>query len=210
MPLLPGKCCMRSVITRTSMRASAANWPIGSRRFGIRCGPTVALIKKTTNLRRQIDTSDRNADMIAAELRSEEQDREGRVDGGGGAKKNEPGCAPYARLRRKFGKLVGKRRFRATQTRRPACSSPPNISADWKAARESNSTRCSRDANIKQAKSDFADYITTLYGSHRYYQVIIAADFYRQLFNEGDYPVAMANQVNASLEVNKQRQSRRG
>jgi len=59
-----------------------------------------------------------------------------------------------------------------------------------------------QDANVKQAKSDFADYITTLYGSHRYYQVIIAADFYRQLFSEGDYPVAMANEVNASLEIN--------
>jgi hypothetical protein len=59
-----------------------------------------------------------------------------------------------------------------------------------------------QDANIKQAKSDFAEYITTLYGSHRYYQVILAADFYRQLFNEGEYPVAMADQVNASLEIN--------
>jgi hypothetical protein len=52
-----------------------------------------------------------------------------------------------------------------------------------------------------QAKQDFADYITTLYKSGRYQHVLIAADFWRQIFNEGDYPVSMAQQVNASLEV---------
>jgi hypothetical protein len=52
-----------------------------------------------------------------------------------------------------------------------------------------------------QAKQDFADYITTLYKSGRYQHVLIAADFWRQIFDEGDYPVAMAQQVNASLEV---------
>jgi hypothetical protein len=53
-----------------------------------------------------------------------------------------------------------------------------------------------------QAKQDFADYITTLYKSGRYQHVLIAADFWRQIFDEGDYPVSMAQQVNASLEVN--------
>lgn len=52
-----------------------------------------------------------------------------------------------------------------------------------------------------QAKQDFADYITTLYKSGRYQHVLIAADFWRQIFDEGDYPVSMAQQVNASLEV---------
>lgn len=52
-----------------------------------------------------------------------------------------------------------------------------------------------------QAKQDFADYITTLYKSGRYQHVLIAADFWRQIFDEGDYPVAMAQQVNASLEI---------
>jgi hypothetical protein len=52
-----------------------------------------------------------------------------------------------------------------------------------------------------QAQQDFADYITTLYKSGRYQHVLIAADFWRQIFDEGDYPVSMAQQVNASLEV---------
>jgi hypothetical protein len=58
-----------------------------------------------------------------------------------------------------------------------------------------------------QAKQDFADYITTLYKSGRYQHVLIAADFWRQIFDEGDYPVAMAQQVNASLEVISQVQT---
>jgi hypothetical protein len=55
---------------------------------------------------------------------------------------------------------------------------------------------------LDQSKSDFADYITTLYKSGRFQHVLIAADFWRQIFNEGDYPVSMAQQVNASLENN--------
>lgn len=53
------------------------------------------------------------------------------------------------------------------------------------------------------AKQDFASYIGTLYGSHRHQHVILAADFYRQIFNEDTYPVDLANQVNASLEVTR-------
>ena len=58
------------------------------------------------------------------------------------------------------------------------------------------------DRLFDQAKQDFADiYHHTLYKSGRYQHVLIAADFWRQIFDEGDYPVAMAQQVNASLEV---------
>jgi hypothetical protein len=53
-----------------------------------------------------------------------------------------------------------------------------------------------------QDRLNFADYIKTLYNSHRYYHVIIAADFYRCLFNEGDYPADLADQAAASLGTN--------
>lgn len=52
-----------------------------------------------------------------------------------------------------------------------------------------------------KSKSDFADYISTLFAAKRHYHVILAADFYRRIFDEGEYPVTMANQVNASLEA---------
>lgn len=53
------------------------------------------------------------------------------------------------------------------------------------------------------AKSDFSSYVATLYGSHRHQHVVLAADFYRRIFKEDSYPVELANQVNASLEVSR-------
>jgi hypothetical protein len=55
-----------------------------------------------------------------------------------------------------------------------------------------------------QDRMDFSDYIKTLYISHRYYHVIIAADFYRALFNEGDYPSDLGNQAVAAAGSNAQ------
>jgi hypothetical protein len=52
-----------------------------------------------------------------------------------------------------------------------------------------------------KSRSDFADYVSTLFVSRKYYHVILAASFYRRMFTEGDYPVAMANQVNTSLQM---------
>jgi hypothetical protein len=49
-----------------------------------------------------------------------------------------------------------------------------------------------------QDRQDFADYIKTLYQDHRYYHVLIAADFYRAIFNDGDYPSDLTNQAVAS------------
>ncbi len=54
-----------------------------------------------------------------------------------------------------------------------------------------------------QAKSNFADYITTLYESGRHRHVVLAADFWRRIFDQGEYPVAMAQQVNAALEMHR-------
>ncbi len=53
-----------------------------------------------------------------------------------------------------------------------------------------------------QDRMDFSDYIRTLYRTHRYYHVIIAADFYRALFNEGDYPSDLGNQAVAAAGSN--------
>jgi tetratricopeptide (TPR) repeat protein len=153
--------------------------------------------QKNNNLRHDIDMSDRNADMIAEELRVEEQDRLGRV-GAPDNKKTNPAAPPTADSGGGSGGGTGPSNADA--------GGSMQLTAEYLSGLEGRAriklNEVQQDANIKQAKSDFADYVTTLYGSHRYYQVIIAADFYRQLFNEGDYPVAMANQVNASLEVN--------
>jgi len=59
-----------------------------------------------------------------------------------------------------------------------------------------------RELNEK-VKNDFASYISGLFEGGRFRHVILAADFYRVLFNHGDYPVAIAQQVNQSLEVSR-------
>jgi len=59
-----------------------------------------------------------------------------------------------------------------------------------------------RELNEK-VKSDFASYISGLFEQGRFRHVILAADFYRVLFNQGDYPVTIAQQVNQSLEVSR-------
>jgi len=51
-------------------------------------------------------------------------------------------------------------------------------------------------------RMDFADYIRTLYTDHRYFHVVLAADFYRAIFNEGDYPSDIANQAVAGATGN--------
>ena len=56
---------------------------------------------------------------------------------------------------------------------------------------------------LADAKKDFAAYVDTLYKTGRYSHVVLAADFYRKIFDEGEYPVAMANEVNASLEASR-------
>lgn len=56
---------------------------------------------------------------------------------------------------------------------------------------------------LERAKTDFAEYISTLFNSGRLNHVVLAADFYRKIFQESEYPADMAKQVNASLEINR-------
>jgi hypothetical protein len=157
--------------------------------------------QKNSHLKHDIDMSDRNADMIAAELRAEEDDRQGRVGAPSGNTKSSTSIPAAPPTPDSLGSSGGN-----TSPSSPDAVGSMQLTAEYLSGLESRAriklNEVQQDTNIKQAKSDFADYVTTLFGTHRYYQVIIAADFYRQLFNEGDYPVAMADQVNASLEVN--------
>jgi tetratricopeptide (TPR) repeat protein len=166
------------------------------------------LDQKNDKLEHEIDLSDRNADMIAQELRTEEQERAARV-GGQEGKKTNPAAPPTPDSGGGTGASAGTGVAGGSGNPGPAYPDVPDsmqLTAEYLRGLEGRAkiklNEVQQDANIKQAKSDFADYITTLYASHRYNQVIIAAGFYRQLFDEGDYPVAMADQVNASLEAN--------
>ena len=52
-----------------------------------------------------------------------------------------------------------------------------------------------------KAKAEFSDYISTLYQSGRLLHAVVAADFYRALFQDGDLPTAVANQADAASEI---------
>lgn len=57
---------------------------------------------------------------------------------------------------------------------------------------------------FEQPKTDFADYISTLFHTGRHRHVLVAADFWRKIFDQGEYPVSMAQQVNAALEITRE------
>jgi tetratricopeptide (TPR) repeat protein len=152
---------------------------------------------RNARLKREIEMSDRNADMIAAELRAEDDERQGRVGPTPDKAASNPAAPATPDSVDNSGGSVA--------PSNPDTTGSMQLTAEYLNGLESRAriklNEVQQDSNLKQGKSDFADYVTTLYGSHRYEHVIIAADFYRQLFDEGDYPVAMADQVNASLEV---------
>jgi len=60
---------------------------------------------------------------------------------------------------------------------------------------------------LDQTEVDFGKYVGTLYDTGRLNHVVLAADFYRKVFQEGDYPADMADKVNAALETNRQVES---
>jgi tetratricopeptide (TPR) repeat protein len=151
---------------------------------------------KNDRIQSDIELSDRNADMMARELHTEDQEQQARVGVNDGK-----GANPAAPLTPDSG---GGGAGNAGPSN-PDVQGSMELTAEYLRGLEGRAkiklNEIQQDSNLKQAKSDCADYITALYGSHRYEHVIIAAAFYRRLFDEGDYPVAMADQVNASLEI---------
>ena len=151
---------------------------------------------KNVRIQHDIDLSDRNADLMARELRTEDQEQQSRVGASDGKVANP--AAPTTPDSGGGGAGV-------TGPSNPDVQGSMELTAEYLRGLEGRAkiklNEVQQDSNLKQAKSDFGDYITALYGSHRYEHVIIAAAFYRRLFDEGDYPVTMADQVNASLEV---------
>jgi tetratricopeptide (TPR) repeat protein len=161
-------------------------------------------------LRGNIETYDHNADLIAQDLKVQaEQDQQkvgkGSSSSGSSSTSNsnvtnsalasvnaDPAAAEASMMPTMGGSLQGKMELTAEYI---------NL-LEARAKIKLNEMR--ENKMDDQGKTDFARYIKTLFATHRYYHVIIAADFYRALFNEGEYPVDMADQVNVSLETNNQ------
>jgi hypothetical protein len=167
-------------------------------------------------LRQDIKSSNRNADVMSSQIRKEEintrrreiESKQGGANNAGGNNSNNGGV-PQAPAQGGSGP--------SSETATSALANASTLEGKLQLTEE-YLTSLEGKARIKlnefkaqqlvsQARTDFAQYIGTLFGSGRFDQVIIAADFYRKVFNEGEYPVEMANQVNASLEISRRVQT---
>jgi tetratricopeptide (TPR) repeat protein len=164
------------------------------------------IAQQNTQLQQQSDTDNRNADMDSDDIKDKEIEYQRKLQnaakGSGGPNGGNPsqvtvnqgnqgnGNDAASNINPPSDQILGKLQLTAEYLH----------SLQAQAQIKLNGMKV--DKLFDQAKSDFADYITTLFKSGRYQHVLIAADFWRQIFNQGDYPVSMAQQVNASLEIN--------
>jgi hypothetical protein len=162
------------------------------------------LAQANDKLRDNIDTYGHNADMIADDLHQqelEENQKQQTTKGGGGNNNNNnssasmatnsplmnPNADPVAAEAALMPTMGGalQRKMELTDEYLKLLEARADIKL--------NELRASHMSD--QDRSDFADYIKMLYQTHRYYHVIIAADFYRVLFNVADLngPVTGSN-----------------
>ncbi|MDR1190781.1 MAG: hypothetical protein LBK60_03830 [Verrucomicrobiales bacterium] len=164
---------------------------------------TVTLQRDNAQLRKEIDRANRTADMMAEDLRRADIDYQRQLrnikpnNAGNNARPTTSGTgASWVNdnsalnvTPASMGNLQG--RMQITE----------EYMASLQAKAKIMKNELKGEKLWDQAKEDFAKYITALYKIGRYRHVLIAADFYRRIFDEGDYPVATAEQVNRSLEV---------
>jgi hypothetical protein len=156
-------------------------------------------------LRSNIETYDHNADLIADDIHQEALEEGQKAASAGKSASNsqssqsssstnspltnpdaDPDEAEAATMPTMSGALQGKMELTAEYLKLLEARAKIKLN-EMKENRMSDEDRM-----------DFSDYIRTLYDTHRYYHVIIAADFYRTIFNEGDYPQDLANQAAAA------------
>lgn len=161
------------------------------------------LDQKNAQLRKDVKTANANADLMSQSLLNREIEYQRRVNQGRRQQpKSDPpsGGAPQIPQdatvpQPSIAGLEGKLQLTEEYLR----------SLELKAKIKLNELK--QEKLLEQAKADFSEYISTLFNSGRLNHVVLAADFYRKLFQEGEYPADMAKQVNASLEINRDVQS---
>jgi len=167
------------------------------------------LDKQNKNLRDNADTASRNADMMSDDIRDKEIEYQRRMMYAQG-KKGASRANPPQTTSPNGG--VPQVNPNSDTTLTP----PPDVSGVMGRLELTDQYLDSLQAKAKiklnemkaeklmdKAKNDFGDYITTLFQSGCYRHVLVAAGFYRTVFDQGEYPVSMARQVNASLQTTR-------
>ena len=159
------------------------------------------LNRKNDSLRKEVKTANSNADLMSLSVMEREIEYQKRLNqgnrqksgssapGNNGEGASQPPAAPQPQT--STAGLQGKLQLTEEYLR----------SLELKAKIKLNELK--QEKLLEQTKADFAEYISTLFNSGRLNHVVIAADFYRKIFQESEYPASMAQQVNAALEINR-------
>lgn len=152
---------------------------------------TLGLNQANDHLRQLIDTYDWNADQISQKIQQEEALKK-KKKGDPDADSEAPPSSDPLTMVLTLGGVGGKLEL----------SNEYMKILDAKTQMKLNDFRVNYISD--QGRSDFASYIGTLFSGHHYDQVILAANFYRRLFHEDNYPASITEEVNTSLETNRQ------
>jgi len=159
--------------------------------------------KDNSKLREEIKKADSNADIMSNAIRKQEivlnrQETQGR-NGKNQSKPSNNGGVPKADQGGDGGSALPTMPSMQGMDGRIQLTEKYLQSLEAKAKIKLNELKAQK--LFEKAKTDFAEYTQMLFKSGRHQHVILAADFYRKIFDEDEYPVEMANEVNASLEI---------
>jgi len=164
----------------------------------------IGLDQRNEKLRKEVKTANANADLMSESIMDKEIELQRKLNQGNRQKQGSQNNAPNGGVPQMAdgggaqGSVVGlEGKLQLTEEYLR--------SLELKARIKLNELK--QEKLLEQAKADFSEYISTLYNSGRLNHVVLAADFYRKVFQEGEYPADMAKQVNASLEINRDVQS---
>ncbi len=163
---------------------------------------TVNIDKRNDQLRKDVKTANANADLMSESIMDREIEQQRRLNQGNRNPAERPPTAPNggvpqmpqdngAAPQQSVAGLEGKLQLTEEYLR----------SLELKTRIKLNELK--QEKLLEGAKADFSAYISTLFQSGRLNHVVLAADFYRKVFQEGEYPAEMAKQVNDALEINR-------
>ena len=154
-----------------------------------------------TQLRDNIETYNHNADLVADDLHQqaleEQAKNSGGKGGGGGSSQNNSATTNSPLMNPNADPTEAEASMMPTMS--PNLERKMELTGEYLKLLEARAkiklNEIKSNKMSDQDRLEFRDYIRTLYNTHRYFHVIIAADFYRSLFNQGDYPDDLSNQV---------------
>jgi hypothetical protein len=152
-----------------------------------------------TDLRSKIDGYNHNADLDAADMAENLQTASAQAAAQKAASNNGSSNASNATNINLIGPDVdpADAEAAATPVMGTALQGKMEMTAEWLNGLEARfkvkMNEIKENKISDEDRESFSDYIRTLYENHRYYHVILAADFYRALFNDADYPDDLTN-----------------